>query len=110
MVQRTYKEMRHELIVEKAIIYNGDIIIPQQNLREVLKGIHDDVHCDTSVTQRRLKLQAWWPGYLRDVKDYGRRCIKCAVIKTSGKTKFTHGLKKKNHGVRYIWIVPMLKM
>ena len=59
MAERLYKESYHKLTVEKCIICNGDIIIPPQSLRkEVLKGVHDDVHCGITVTQMRLKLQA----------------------------------------------------
>lgn len=79
MAERPYKESRHKLPVEKGIICKKGIIITTQILRkEVLKGIHDDVHCSIAATQIRLKLQAWRPGYSQDVENYVKRCPKCA--------------------------------
>lgn len=55
IAERPYKESRHKLTGKKGIICNGDIIIPPQSLRkEVLKGVHDVVHCGITVTQMRL--------------------------------------------------------
>ena len=99
MAEGPDKESRHKLTVEKGIRCNGDIIITPKSLRkEVQKVMHNDVHCNITGTQRRLKLQEKWPGYSQDVENYVKRCPKCAkIIKktTFGKTKFTHGLKKK---------------
>ena len=82
MIERTFKETRHKLILEKGIMYNRDIIIvPLLNLRkDILKSVPDDVHCDTSVTQTSLKLNAWLPIYTKLV-DYIERCPKWAELK-----------------------------
>ena len=32
--------------------------------------MHDDIYCGVAATQKRIKLEAWWPGYLRDVEEY----------------------------------------
>ena len=63
--------MRHKLTQEKAVIYNGGFIVPPQRMRsEVIKNVLGDIHCGITTTQKRLKLEAWWPGYPRDMEQY----------------------------------------
>ena len=82
-----FKEVRHELTIESGIIYNADAIVPPQNLRkDVIKSVHDDIHGEGAATPR-LRLQAWWPGYCKDVEEHIRRCPKCMEIKTFKQTK-----------------------
>ena len=67
--ERPYKEVRYKLTVEKVVICNEDLIVPPQRMRsEVIKNVHDDIHSHGGITatQKRLKLEAWCPGYLRD--------------------------------------------
>ena len=44
--------------------------------------------------QRSSRLQAWWPGYCKDVEEHLRRCPKCTEIKTFKQTKI-HTWPKK---------------
>lgn len=65
----------HKLILENGMICNGNIIVVPLR-RDILKGVHDDVHYGIKETQKRLKLQVCWPGYSRDVEEYIKRCLK----------------------------------
>ena len=48
------------------------------SLREqVLRAVHYDVHGGELATHNRLKLEAWWPGFCRDVESCVRRCEFC---------------------------------
>ena len=42
----------------------------------MIKSVHDDIHCGVAVTQKQIKLEAWWLGYSRDVKEYIKKCKK----------------------------------
>ena len=56
------------------MICYGDLIIPPETQRKlVIKSVHDGV----AATQKRIKLEAWWPGYSRHVEEYIKRCKKC---------------------------------
>ena len=82
MVERTFKEKKHKLIIERGIICNGDIIVPPETLRkDTSKSIYDDVYYVIRATPRRFKWQAWRPGYLQEVENYIKRCPKCTEIK-----------------------------
>ena len=66
--ERLYKEVRHQLTMEKEVICNGDLIVsPQRMKSEVIKN---DVYCGIRAIQKRFKLEAWWPEYLRDIKQF----------------------------------------
>ena len=57
------------------MICNGDLIIPPETQRKlVIKSVHDDINRGVVVVQKRIKLEAWWPGYSRDVEVYLKRC------------------------------------
>ena len=63
IAKRPFKEARRKLTVERGIIFSANAIVPPQILRkDVTKSVHDDIHSEVAVTQRRLRLQAWWPG------------------------------------------------
>lgn len=111
IAERPFKEMKHKLTIENGITCNGDKrVAPQILRREILKGVHDEVHCGITVAQKRPKLQAWWPGYSKDVEEYIKRCPKCVEIKkTSSKKKFTHGPRKHSHGLGSTWIMHISK-
>ena len=47
----------------------------------------NNIHGGVTATQRRLRLQAWWPEYCKDVEEHIRRCPKCTEIKTFKQTK-----------------------
>ena len=95
MAERPYKEVRHKLTMDKGIICNGDLVVPPRRMRkEIIKSIHDDVHGGITATQKRLKLEAWWPGYSRDIEDYIKKCPKCTEIKDFPQ-KNTHSWPKE---------------
>ena len=48
--------------------------------------IHDDIHCGVAATQKRIKLEAWWPGYSQDVEEYIKRCKKCKELRNFTRT------------------------
>ena len=74
-VERPYKEIRHKLTIEQGVICNGDLLIPPETQRKlVIKSVNYDIHCGVAATQKRIKLEAWWPRYSRDVKEYIKRC------------------------------------
>ena len=80
--ERPYKENRHKLTMDRGILCNGDLLVPPQSMRkEIIKSVHDDTHCGIIATQKRLRLEVWWPGYVRDVQDYVDKCPKCKEIK-----------------------------
>ena len=80
--ERPYKENRHKLTMDRGILCNGDLLVPPQSMRkEIIKSVHDDTHCGVAATQKRLKLEVWWPGYVRDVQNYVDKCPKCKEIK-----------------------------
>ena len=75
-------------MVERGFIFSADIIVLPQILRKnIIKSVHDDIHGRVAVTQRSLRLQAWWLGYYKDVEEHIRRCPKYMEIKTSKQTK-----------------------
>ena len=52
MTEKSFKEIRLKLTLEKGII------VPSQTfIKDILKSVHDDVHSDITATQRKLKLQ-----------------------------------------------------
>ena len=86
LAERLSKEAWHEL--ERGIIFSADAIVQPQILRkDKIKSVHDDIHGVVAATQRRLRLQAWWPGHCKDVEEHIRRCPKCMEIKTFKQTK-----------------------
>jgi hypothetical protein len=80
--ERAFKSVRQRLSIEDGILYNGDVMVPPDSLRNAFIGsVHDDVHCGVSATRSRLRLEAWWPGYCGDVESYVGQCAKCSEIK-----------------------------
>lgn len=69
MAERHYKELKHKLTIENGNIFNEDILFPQSLRKDVIKVVHDDIHGCILVTQMRLKLQALWLNYSRDVVE-----------------------------------------
>ena len=57
----------------------GICFSPETQRKLVIKIIHDNIHCDVAATQKRIKLQAWWPVYSRDVGEYVKICKKCRI-------------------------------
>ena len=62
---------------------NGDLIIPPRNTKKIgdkkytwWKSLWSSGH-----SKKRIKLEAWWPAYLRDVEEYIKRCKKCKELK-----------------------------
>ena len=85
IVERPFKE--DKLMLERGIIISADAIVPLQILRkDIIKSVHDNIHGGVAVTQRRLRLQAWWLEYCKDVEEH-IRCPKCMGIKTFKQTK-----------------------
>ena len=65
IAEKPFKEVRHKLTIERGVIFSEDAIVPLQILRkDVIKCVLDDIHGGVAATQRRLRLQAWWPGVL----------------------------------------------
>ena len=88
IAERPFKEIKHKLTVENGVICNGDLIVPPETQRKIIiKSVHDDVHCGIAATQKRLKLEAWWPRFTKDVEEYIKRCPKCKEIKPFTQTK-----------------------
>ena len=51
MAESSFKEARHKLTIAKCIICNGDIIVESQTFRnQMLKSVHEDVHCSEIVS------------------------------------------------------------
>ena len=70
IAERLFKEVRHKLMVERGIIYNADAIVLLQILRkDIIRSILDNIHGRVAATPRRLRLQAWWPGYCKHVEE-----------------------------------------
>lgn len=44
--------------------------------KNVIKIVHDNVHCGITSTQKCLKLKVWWPGYAHDVEYCVHKCLK----------------------------------
>ena len=74
---KTLQEIRDNLPIEYRVICNGDLIIPPETQSD--KSVHDDIHCGVAATQKRIKLEAWWPEYSRDVE-------KCKELKSFTQT------------------------
>ena len=63
------------------MICNEDLIIPPETQRKlVIKSAYDDIHCGVLAAQKRIKLEACWPGYSWDVEEYIKRCKKCKEL------------------------------
>ena len=91
MAERPYKAARHLLTIEQGVVFSGDLIVPPKTLRcQIIRAVHDDVHCGMEATKRRLRLEAWWPGYSSDIERYVGKCEKCTQIKTTQPTKRHH--------------------
>ena len=74
-------------MIEHGVICNGDLIIPPETQRKlVIKSVHDDIHCGVVATHKRIKLEAWWPGYSRDVKEHIKRCKKYKALRNFTQT------------------------
>ena len=79
--ERPEKEIRHKLTIEYAVICNGVLIIsPETYGKLVIKSVYDDILCGVLATHKRMNLDARWPGYLRDVEEYLKRCKKCKEL------------------------------
>ena len=60
--------------MEHGVICNRDLIIPSETQRKLMiKSVHHDVHGGEATKQKRIKLEAWWQGYSRDVEEYVKR-------------------------------------
>ena len=70
--ERPYKEIRHKSTIEHVVICNGDIIPPETQRKLVIKSVHD-IHCGIAAAEKKMKLEAWWPGYSRDIEKYIKR-------------------------------------
>ena len=71
----------------------------------------DDIHCGVAATQKRIKLEAWWPGYSRDVEEYIKRCKKCKELRNFTQItlhSWPREVKKWNHRVVFKWIMHTL--
>ena len=45
IAERSFKEARHKLMVDRGIIYNADAIVPPQILKkDIIKSVHDNIH------------------------------------------------------------------
>ena len=83
IAERPFKEAQHKLTVERSIIFSAKAIVPCQILRkDLIKSMYNDIHGRLVAMQRILTLQAWWPGYCKDVEEHIRRCPKCTELKT----------------------------
>ena len=106
--ERPYKEVKHKLTMDRGVVCNGDLVVPPQKMRkEIIKSVHDDIHCGIAATQKRLKLESWWPGYSRDIEDYIKNVPNAWKSKIFHKNRLIHGQRNKNHGVEYTWTMPM---
>ena len=56
-------------------------MLPQTVRKNMIKSVHDDIHCGIAVIQKRSKLEGWWLGYSRDVEEYVKKCPKWTEIK-----------------------------
>ena len=50
-------------------------------------SVHDDIHSGVAATQKRIKLEAWCPGY-SCVEEYIKRCKKCKELRHFTQTTF----------------------
>ena len=61
--------------MDRGIVCNGDLLVPPQSMRkEIIRSVHDDTHCGIMATQKRLRWEVWWPGYVKDVQNYVQKC------------------------------------
>ena len=71
MAERAFKETRHKQTTTKEIICNEvKIVLPQTLRKDILKSVHDNVHCGIMAKQRR------WPRYSKEVDDYIKKMPK----------------------------------
>jgi hypothetical protein len=80
VAERPFKAVRQSLSCEDGILCKGDLMIPPTILRNRILDVHD-VHCGTTATRNRLKLEAWWPGYCDEVERYVKQCDICCKMK-----------------------------
>ena len=75
-----FKAARPSLSIEDGrwSLCRGDLLVlPLVLWLQVMKAVHDDVHCGTMATCNRLKLEAWWPEYCNNVERYVGKCAQC---------------------------------
>ena len=95
----TFQRRTTQITGREGVIFSADAIVPPQILRkDVIKSLYDDIHGGDAATQRRLRLQAWWPGYYKDVEEYIRRCPKCTEIKTFKQLCHEHLSSRQENG------------
>ncbi|OTF76163.1 hypothetical protein BLA29_012892, partial [Euroglyphus maynei] len=48
---------------------------------EILKKIHDNGHLGIFKNQEELRKRFWWPNWKIDLRDFLRKCVRCAMYK-----------------------------
>ena len=81
--------LKNQVLYRKSIAEDNDgevlqIIVPQKLRSEVLQHAHDTLtggHFGVQRTLQKVKRNYFWPYLEEDVRDYCRKCDKCAAMK-----------------------------
>ena len=83
--------MRYKLTTEKEVICNGDLIVPQQKMRsEVIKNVHNDIHCEITTTQKKIEIRSWVAKISKRRRTVHKKCPKCTKMKNFQQKNNTH--------------------
>ena len=66
------------------------LVVPQSMKYEILSNMHNHVagaHFGVHKTFQKLKRRYWWPSMFKDVKDWCKSCVDCAMKKSPRNTK-----------------------
>ncbi len=75
-----YWSHRMDLVEEQNLLYyQGRLVIPVEARTRILESLHRG-HVGQNAAMRRAEKAVWWPGWTRDIKEYGRRCGQCQVM------------------------------
>ena len=83
---KPYFKYRHELSIEKGMVFRGERIVVPSSLRTRVIAVAHESHPGIVRTKQRLRAIFWWPGMDSEVEEAIRSCPTCSVADKSAKT------------------------
>jgi transposase InsO family protein len=80
------------------------LLLPECLKEEVLKAVHNDAgHQSAEKTAQLLQSRCYWPGMVKEVQQYCKRCRRCVVAKSQS-VKTTMGTLQAKHPLEVLAI------
>ena len=80
-------EMQSQFKKKKSFSY---LVVPQSMKYKILSNLHNHVagaHFGVHKTLQKLKQRYWWSGMFKDVEQWPKSCVDCAMKKSPRNTK-----------------------